>query len=177
MHGIPTSQENTAQLGPATGAFLLHERYFPQRVAMMPTEKRANCQESIRPAAHLHNSSTPKGEEVVRQIHQDQKHAPLPADCVKPYTARVLFSATVLNKRYQYEIVRSTRRADKLYFNCPYMRAHWRDGRIIQRRHFKKKDQSTLPRKVATVLKEYLGTHNLREEFEKAIAEYRKQGA
>ena len=59
---------------------------------------------------------------------------------VKSYTARVLFSVTILNKRYQYEIVRSTKRGAKLYFNGPYMRAYWRDGRIIQRRHFKDKD-------------------------------------
>src|SRR5438552_5521867 len=51
----------------------------------------------------------------------DQRHAPPKADCRQPFTLAVLLSIPFRNQRYQFEIVRNTRRAAKTYINGPLL--------------------------------------------------------
>jgi hypothetical protein len=91
----------------------------------------------------------------------DQRHAPPKADCRQPFTLAVLLSIPFRNQRYQFEIVRNTRRAAKTYINGPYWYRYWRDGKVVFRKAVGKKNSQQLPRKVKSKLKEYSSNHDV----------------
>lgn len=106
----------------------------------------------------------------------DQLHAPPDEDCDEdtPFIVQVLLSIPCRNQRFRLEITRSSKKAEKVYVNGPYWYRYWRDGKIVFRKQIKKKaQQQLLPRKVRTVLKGYLATHDLAQMLEVARAKYR----
>jgi hypothetical protein len=91
----------------------------------------------------------------------DQRHAPPKEDCTPPFVLRVLLSIPVRNVRYQLEIIRNTRRADKIYVNGPYWYRYWRDGKVVFRKAVGKKNSQQLPRKVKSRLREYSSSYDV----------------
>ena len=117
----------------------------------------------------LRTCTIPQLLEAKKLCHQfitDQKNAPRKVECQKSFVLAVLLSIPVRAKRYQYEIIRNTKRAEKLYVNGPYWNVYWRDGKIVKNKRIKKKDARFLPRKVRDALKQYLENHDPKQELE-----------
>jgi len=104
----------------------------------------------------------------------DQRNPPLPRECGKPYTVKVLGTVCVKNKRYQLEFQRNTKAAKKIYANGPYIRSYYRDGSIIKVESFKSKDKELykkLPRKVWSSFKNQIADPALESERQALIVE------
>jgi hypothetical protein len=75
--------------------------------------------------------------------------------------SKSVLSIPVRNVRYQLEIIRNTRRADKIYVNGPYWYRYWRDGKVVFRKAVGKKNSQQLPRKVKSRLREYSSNYDV----------------
>jgi hypothetical protein len=103
----------------------------------------------------------------------DQRHAPSDADCGedRPFILKVLLSVPHRNQRFRLEIIRSTKKAEKVYVNGPYWYCYGRNGKVVFRRAVGKKNVRELPRKVKSKLREYLSNHDVAH----ILAEIREQ--
>lgn len=104
-----------------------------------------------------------KAKKLCDKFISDQRHAPQDEDCGedKPFILKVLLSVPHRNQRFRLEIIRSTRKAEKVYVNGPYWYRYGRDGKVVFRRAVGKKNVRELPRKVKSKLREYSSNHNV----------------
>lgn len=100
----------------------------------------------------------------------DHRKAPQEYECGKPYTVKVLVSLPVKNRRFQYEIRRTTRTKPPVQLQGPYLHAYHRDGEIIIDKYFKDSDLKRAPRKVQTAIKPF--RESKAEQLETARREY-----
>jgi hypothetical protein len=109
----------------------------------------------------------------------DQRHAPSDGDCNddRPFILKVLLSIPHRNQRFRFEIIRTTKKAEKVYVNGPYWYRYGRDGKVVFRRAVGKKNVRELPRKIKSKLKEYLSTHDASRILQETREKYlRSQG-
>jgi hypothetical protein len=114
-----------------------------------------------------------KAKKLCDEFIRDQREAPPDENCDKPFTIAILLSVPLRNVRYRYEIVRSTKRAEKIYINGPYWYRYWRDGKMIYRQAVGKKNEKQLPPKVKAALREYKAAYDVARVLEEVREKYR----
>jgi len=86
-----------------------------------------------------------------------QRMPPLDQDCPTRFAVSVVASIGYKNRLFRAELKRTTKRAEKVYVNGPYVYAYRWDGTYVRPEYFGSKSLSKkLPRKVWTALKEQI---------------------
>jgi hypothetical protein len=96
--------------------------------------------------------------ETVRRISKRliarQRKPPLSQDCQTRFAVNVVASFGYKNRLFRAELKRTTKRAEKVYVNGPYVYAYRWDGAYVRPEYFGAKGLSKkLPRKVWSALK------------------------
>jgi hypothetical protein len=123
----------------------------------------------------LRNCNVPqllKAKKLCDEYIRDQREAPDDGDCDKPFIVRVLLSVPHGKERYRYEIIRSSKKTEKIYINGPYWYRYWRDGKVIHRPAVGKKNEGRLPRSVKKELRKYAAEHDVNQVLEQVRANY-----
>jgi hypothetical protein len=82
------------------------------------------------------------------------QRAPLDQDCPTRFAVNVVASFGYKNRLFRAELKRTTKRAEKVYVNGPYIYAYRWDGAYVRPEYFGSKGLSKkLPRKVWLALK------------------------
>lgn len=105
---------------------------------------------------------------LVAKYEKDHRSPPNLRDCREKQTVEILAHADVYNRRYTFELRRSSRSRGKVYVNGPYAVAHHRDGAIIRHEYIGNKKLSTrLPRKVWPVFRPFMKSSDTLVRIEK----------
>jgi hypothetical protein len=150
----------------ARASELVEQRRKLRRIGSLP----ARVSESLRTCTI---PQLLKAKELCDEFIRDQREAPPDEECDKPFAVAVLLSVPLKNERYRYEIVRSSRRAERIYVNGPYWYRYWRDGKFIHRRAVGKKNEKQLPPKVKAKLREYKAAYDVARVLEEVRKKYR----
>lgn len=91
---------------------------------------------------------------LCKRLVARQRNPPLEYDCPNQFAVKVIASFGYRNKLYRAELKRTTKRAEKVYVNGPYVYAYRWDGAYVRPEYFGSKNLSKkLPRKVWAALK------------------------
>jgi hypothetical protein len=86
-----------------------------------------------------------------------QRNPPLDRDCPNQFAVKVIASFRFRNRLYRVELKRTTKRAEKVYVNGPYVYAYRWDGAYVRPEYFGSKHLSKkLPRNVWAALKGHI---------------------
>ena len=91
---------------------------------------------------------------ISKRLIARQRKPPLERDCPTRFAVRVVASFGYKNRLFRAELKRTTKRAEKVYVNGPYVYAYRWDGAYVRPEYFGSKGLSKkLPRKVWVALK------------------------
>ena len=94
---------------------------------------------------------------MCKQLITRQSNPPLDQECPTRFAVKVIASFRYQNRLFRAELKRTTKRAEKVYVNGPYVYAYWLDGAYVRPKYFGSKGLSKkLPRKVWLALKDQI---------------------
>lgn len=92
---------------------------------------------------------------LCKRLIARQRNPPQDYDCPNQFAVKVIASFGFRNKLYRAELKRTTKRAEKVYVNGPYVYAYRWDGAYVRPEYFGSKSLSKkLPRKVWAALRD-----------------------
>jgi hypothetical protein len=113
---------------------------------------------------------------LARKFEALHRKPPSLSDCRVKYTVEVVHYVDVRNRRFTLEFRRTSKRADRVYVNGPYVVAHWRDGAITKHQYFKSKDiRKRIPRKVWDGFREVLASPKTEEQRKRLNEHWRNE--